>query len=536
MSTGPALEGEHKARAVWAMIVLALTLVGIAFALERDLGFGLTDEGYLWYGTIETARGELPGRDFQAYEPGRYYWGALWLSLTGDDGILSLRASMALFEAVGIALGLLALRRVVSSWGLLVASGVLLCLWVHPRYRAYETTMTLAAVFFGTRLLERPSLRRYAEAAVFVGMAAVFGRNHALYCLVAFLLMGAVAWPRMAPAERSRVVIVALLGLVLGSFPLIALIAGARGFAHAFLEASLYNVLVANNVSISPPTPWTVAGALFGRAEITDAFRGWLCVLEPLALAMGAVLALRLPDSPRRALLLASVCVGAPYLHHLFSRPDAVHLTSSIHPLLVAAIAVAASSRASTAAALTALLAVSAASVGVAHPFFQRHWSSRHTYEQVRVGDDLVWMTETDALIVRTLKGIRREMRPEEQILVAPLWTAAYPILKRHSPLWRLSFALPESLPRQREMIRQLEERHVSWAVVCDIALDGREERRFSSAFEPLWGYLNAWPSLPAKLPAGCVVLHRGEAPGRSLSIEGSAAEPSAGSPVRIRE
>ena len=99
--------------------LLSLTLVIISLFLQCNIGLNLADEGYLWYGAIQTASGKIPIRDFQSYDPGRYYWAAFWMLLLGK-GIIPLRISVAIFQTIGLTFGLLALRRVIRSWRVLL--------------------------------------------------------------------------------------------------------------------------------------------------------------------------------------------------------------------------------------------------------------------------------------------------------------------------------------------------------------------------------------------------------------------------------
>jgi len=198
------------------LILLSALLVILFFWIQGDVGFEIADEGFLWYGTIRTAIGEVPGRDFQAYDPGRYYWGALWFKLLSNDGIISLRISQAIFQFLGLSVGLMLLRRVLRSWlALLVAAAVLL-LWMFPPWKIYEPVITIFAVYFAVLLIERPSTKRHLMAGIFTGLAAFFGRNHGAYCFAAFLLLIVFIWWRMDRGSLLLRVGAYCLGVVIG--------------------------------------------------------------------------------------------------------------------------------------------------------------------------------------------------------------------------------------------------------------------------------------------------------------------------------
>ncbi|MEJ2265110.1 MAG: hypothetical protein P8X95_16825 [Anaerolineales bacterium] len=152
-------------------LVLSLALASLLFLLTGHVGLGLGDEGHLWYGMIHTARGAVPIRDFRSYDPGRYYWAAGW-SLIFGSGIVVLRIANAVFQFIGLSLGLTAVSRVTTNKWVLALAGMLLAVWMFPAHKVYEHSLAIAAVFFAVFLIERRMGKRYFIVGVFTGLTA----------------------------------------------------------------------------------------------------------------------------------------------------------------------------------------------------------------------------------------------------------------------------------------------------------------------------------------------------------------------------
>jgi hypothetical protein len=156
----------------WGVLLLAVVLASASFAVQGRQGIGLTDEGFLWYGAQQTAHGKVPLRDFQSYDPGRYYWSAAGMRLFGE-GILALRFSETLFQILGLWAGLLAASRVAQNWALLAAVGVMLTLWMVPSHKLFDSALLLCGIWIAVRLIEELSPIEFSPA-VFLWACASF--------------------------------------------------------------------------------------------------------------------------------------------------------------------------------------------------------------------------------------------------------------------------------------------------------------------------------------------------------------------------
>ena len=162
---------SKNASEVLKVMFLAMGLVTLSLCLQCNIGLDLTEEGSLWYGAVQTASGQVPFRDFQHYDPGRYYWTAFWLRLLGNN-LISLRISGSIFQVIGLSLGLLVLRRAIRSWWILAVAGFVLLAWMMPRHKLFDSSIAMSGVFFAFYLIRKPSLRRHFISGIFVGIAA----------------------------------------------------------------------------------------------------------------------------------------------------------------------------------------------------------------------------------------------------------------------------------------------------------------------------------------------------------------------------
>jgi hypothetical protein len=496
----------------WGVLLLAIVLAGASFAVQGRQGIGLTDEGFLWYGAQQTAHGKVPLRDFQSYDPGRYYWSAAGMRLFGE-GAVSLRFSETIFQILGLWAGLLAASRVAQNWALLVAIGVMLTLWMFPSHKLFDSALLLCGIWIAVRLIEEPSPVRIFTAGFFVGLCVFFGKNHALYNFLAqaCLLLLLYFKLRLPPSISHLGMWVA--GIITGLVPTIAMWLGMPGFFTSYIESIQSILRHSSNIPLPVPWPWRISPN--SVASMTEFLLGIFLVALPLGYlaAITASLFMRSQTIEDRALLIACAFIGLFYLHHAFSRADFSHLAQVIHPFLLGALALLGFLGARKFyywAVIGLLIAAPLFTVGRWMPIYQRITSST-PWVTWDAGGKILVPASTNRLFTCLRKFAAENIAPQEGVLIAPFMPTLYPILGHESPLWDLAYLFPATAQRQEAMIQELTAKNVNWAIISDAPLDKREDLRFSATQKLVWQFLmeNFEPVESACLPKWMKIFHR---------------------------
>lgn len=524
------------------VFLLAFALVTASLLLQGNIGINLADEGFLWYGTVQTVLGEVPIRDFQSYDPARYYWGAFWLKIFGNNGLISLRISTAIFQFLGLSFGLLSLRRVMKSWWMLTVAGLILLLWMYPNFYIFEPSMAMAAVYFAVLLLESPSLLQHFISGVFVGLSAFMGLNHGLYTFLSFLLLLVFVWVLDKNVFLKSFVTWGF-GILIGYSTILLMLAVIPGFFECYVESiKFYFRTGETNLPLPVPFPWRVDYSNLSFIQALSAFfKGLFFLILPLFNCIIIIYLLFCrPSFRRKNLLIAATFVSLTYMHHAFSRADLEHLSASIHPFLIGLISLAPAfnlklrkfNRLNSDAldpvlpptryqtqpgnefqpnlGLVFALAATLFSVGTAHPFYLKATAAPGQYVQQNIINDSISMDVEIAKLIDKVSQINRQIPQNDLLLIAPHWTTLYPILQRKSPLWDIYFLFPETEERQRKMILELRNKNVNWVIIGDVLLDGRDDLRFKNTHPLVWEHLmQDFEAIPPKLPYNHQLMHR---------------------------
>jgi len=511
MMKGEALGFRERAASLLSADAVPLALIiafsisaGLArFLLEAHAGFSLWDEGYLWYGVQRVLHREVPIRDFAAYDLGRYYWAAFFLKLFHERGIVAVRAATLAFSVLGsMCAGWLVLKgstgSAVSRLVLGSVAIVLATLWMVPWWKSYDATISLILAASLVRVLERPVPTRLFWHGAVVGTAAVFGRNHGVYGVVAWLLAAAAltccarvpAWRRCIPAW--------LAGLGLGYSPVLFFLLFDPGFAGIFKDGIHYMLFEfkSTNIYLPVPWPWTVH---FTDGTWVTSFRQWLIgccfVFLPLSCIVGVILLLHRVWRDRsigQPVFAACVFTAIPYINVAFSRAEVGHLAQAILPVMVGILVLPLSRAWRSANLRVAIPLFVAASLFIAlplHPGYAMRADS--DWKAVDVCGDTVWMDSLTASVVTDINMLAAShVRNGQTLLAAPVMPGAYALLGVRSPVWEIYPLTPRSEKFQKAEIARMRAARVGLVLIEDIALDGREDLRYENTHPVIWKYI----------------------------------------------
>ncbi|MBM3777384.1 MAG: hypothetical protein FJW23_03965 [Acidimicrobiia bacterium] len=473
---------------------MAVGAAAALFVWQGHVGFGLGDEGHLWYTTRLVLDGGVPVRDSQSYDPGRYYWTAAFMRFQGHTGVIALRVATAAMQALGLfaALTMLARHRPRVPAGLWPVALATLLAWMLPGHKLFDITTSILLVGAFARVVGRPSGCRWFVAGLCVGLAAFFGRNHGLYGVVAGLGVSGY----LAIHNRSGILMYArawVAGIVIGYLPQFVLFATTPGMLIVLLEdSSLLLETGATNLTLPVPWPWRISTT---AAPPLSLLRDVVLGLYFVALVVFAVagpiwaasrMARRAPLPP---LVVACTFVGLPYAHHALSRADTWHLAQGLFPFLLAAFAGLTMIRASLRWPLAATLAASGLFVAVPQ---QPGWQcATNPCRTIMVGgDELLVAPETAGHVELLTHVASRYGREGETFLVVPAWPGAYALFHRRAPTRETYMTLLRTLEWQARQVQQVIDAKPSFVLIRDVPLDGRDDLRFRNLRPLLYDHI----------------------------------------------
>ena len=470
---------------------LAVGAVLTSFLWQGHMGISTADEGFLWYGAQRVMLGEVPLRDFNSYDPGRYYWTAMIMSLLHNDGIISLRIANAISQAMGLFLALLLIDRCVLKRSLLflLVATITMIFWMFPWFKLFDVSLSIALIGILSFIIERPTSRRYFLTGLCVGFIAALCRQQGTFGAAGSLgVMVYLALKRQQGPGFVKGVFIWAGGVVAGYLPAFLMFALVPGYALAFWDS--FGTYIGVCISIPVPWPWL---APFGRASFGAVVR-WvlsgLFFMAPVIFGVSSIVWVifqRLHKRPVSSVLVACAFLALPYAWYAFAAPDISRLGLGIFPFLIGVLVILGNKPAKFKWPFVALLCVATILVMLPnHP----GWKSER-YVEVDLGGDRLKIYPETANYFAMLNKLVRDYAPDGRSFIAvPSFTTSYAVLRRKSPTHEIYSPSPRSEAFQQTEIERIKSANPGFAIIYDKPHFGVEDLRYSKTHPLIYQYI----------------------------------------------
>lgn len=470
--------------------IAALAAIGVSvvwFLLTWRYDLDLADEGFYWYGAQRVALGEVPLRDFMAYDIGRYCWTALFMHWLGHDGLFVARLSAAVYQCAGtltgVYLSLWALQRDGRvRWIFAVLVALILTVFVTPYYKSFDHATSIIIVGMCVMLLKTTNRGAWLFAGICLGLAAIVGRNHGVYGALASLLTVLLLLHNGLSREQiKRLYSWFIVGVVIGFSPTLIMMINVDGFFSAFWESiRVMFEYGGTNIPLPVPWPWTIAAEHPDPVRAVTVGVGFVVALA-FPVLVSVFLLLRRIDLTRHAgvVLAAAAACAVPYAHYAFSRADMIHLTLGILPVTLGLLALAGFMRGSAPIVLATVLLAIALTI-VPKGIFERFVFQKH-YVSTDVGGERLWLEgafyDRYSLFDAPLQDVTGQ---GQRFLALPDTVGLHAIFRTKMSVWENYALFPASPEFERSEIARIESMPPDVIILSDYPLDGNPELRFS--------------------------------------------------------
>lgn len=480
---------SDNSRQITLICLMILSGILAVFFWEGHQGFSMSDEGFLWYGAQRVIAGEVPFRDFDSYDIGRYYWSAAFMSLLGDNGIVALRISAIIFQALALCIGFLVIIRYSTKqsiiyWAILM---ITLMVWMVHRHKLFDMSIPIILISSLSFLVDKPSRHRYFLTGLTVGLVAVFGRNHGLYgALGSFSIILYLNIKHKNTTTLITAFSFWLLGIIAGYLPVLAFLVFVPGFALAFwkiISPVLLFKIQATNIPLPVPWPWRLSFEQMSVDLMSDMIMGtyFISIIVFGIFSVVWAISQRIYKKQVSPILLASAFMALPYSHYAFSRADLSHLAYGIPPFMIGLFTLLAEQSKKIKWSFAVLLCGTSFFLMLpVHPGW--NCTVRNHCVNVKVADDNLKVPFKTAIILKDLNRLVQQYAPQGQnFICAPFCPAAYAVVGSKSPIWSIYATGSSNSEFQQAEIERIKVAKPSLVIIDNSPLDGRSDLRFSN-------------------------------------------------------
>ncbi|MDD4915216.1 MAG: hypothetical protein PHW13_09315 [Methylococcales bacterium] len=474
------------------------------FLITWRYGFDLADEGYYWYGSQRTAYGDIPLRDFQSYDIGRYYWAALFMYIMGNYGIFPAHLSVFVLQATGVFIGVY-LCLITSrlkwpyQWVLAFIIALILNIWILPYYKGYDHFISIGVVMMLYVMLKSQKHFTWLFAGIFLGIAAIIGRNHGVYGIISSIFLIALLLFK-APSKKTIATLSGyfLLGVFIGFSPTLILMLSANGFADAFVNSILLMFKQGStNIFLPIPWPWAAKSAgLSGFWSLSVLFLG-IGLIFLLAFIFCGLIFLALTrfnlNNTSKKVFYATVAAAIPYAHYSFARADTIHLTLGILPALIGLLVAINTLKGLRPIFLTGgILAVTLLTLDYVNPYLSKVIIGKD-YVKYNIGGSQLWINDDlSQFLQRVDQDFQKVPAAATNFLAIPNMPSLHAMYHCKMPIWEIYGTGPMAKDFELSEINRLESSPPEIIFLSDNALDKNPALTYSKMHPATYEWINS--------------------------------------------
>jgi len=490
------LDVEYILYSLCLSILLSASLCW--FRLKWPLG---ADEGYLWYGVQRVLLGELPHRHFKSYEPGRYWWCAIFFSFLPQT-LYTLRISQHVFYAISLGILLTVLMYAGLGWFTVLACGLSLVFWAFPQHKLFESGIFIICLSSCIMYFICPGKMSIFFLGLTTGLALTFGFNLFIYvsastCVA--LLMGILLFSH----DNTYILPAFFPGfLIASSFFLWPFITDSA-FRRMFTQRRIISIIKRRSTNLPLPIPWPFKPipSAFGTLNTVRQYfikLLFLCIAFIPAISLLIFGLLQpghdLTGSPGSGLeiILGSASAGILAWQHAYSRADFPHLAQSISPLIVCSFCLVSYVIPYDVSTLTIMMIYLYLAWPLMAQFTGRLFlKGGGNLTQLKNGSSILMSAREKSILSTVEQMSMNAARSHGTVLALPNLVWVYPLLDLKTPVYDMFCVFPASSIQQSEMINQAVINNVKCALISNRKIDGRDDLRFSNTHPLVWDWLN---------------------------------------------
>jgi len=482
---------------VLIVLPIALLIVGAMRSLDRDINLG--DEGYLVYGSLAVLRGEIPIRDFRAYDPLRYLWCALFFKLIGP-GFKTARIAMTALSIMSIILIFVIILAASKDPLLACFISCLSVLWMHPSHKQGEMLFSVLGVVLALLLMNSNAFIYFSNPIIYVSALLLFsvfyGHNLLIYFLgiVALwaLTMVISGLPILAKLTELAIYLTCL-GFFLG-----VLLKLVPGYFSAFWSRKVKVVMARGTSNLSLPKPWVWAKHTPQLNSLTPmrclVFKTLFSTMPVVYIGIISTWIFYAPFrmNPEQGGILASSISGLIFFHHFLSRADLGRINQIILPFIIVVGLFVSMVWTSSHAIIFALGGI-AFTIWFLWPRadFANKWRAKRRTKSFETAYETLQLPTAVADRLNGLKDvIERNSKVNDKIFAVPINIAILAAMNRKTAVYDFFPVYPSTELAQDHMIEELRVSKPNVAILGKQKLDGREDLLFATNYAKVHAFI----------------------------------------------